>query len=200
MGLGKAGVERNRLLELIDGLHDPLGADAVHVLACPDEELVRLHVVARAGADMGQHCGRQPRLERLRDLPGHVTLDREDVVQVPVVRLCPQVPVRMGLDELRRDSHAPSGLTHRSLQHGPHPEFPGDLAQGSRRLLVRHDRRAGDDVEIGDLGEVLEDVLGHPVAADEPTVGKGRVPPSGFAPSRPAPATAARLTPSGVSS
>ena len=81
------------------------------------EELVRLGVVGRALLECALLCRQQreseSRDDRLRDL----VLQREDVVQVPVVSIRPDVRVVGGVDQLRRDAHAVAGLADAAFEH-----------------------------------------------------------------------------------
>ena len=56
-------------------------------------------------------------LELLDHVGRDLVLDREDVVELAVVGLRPQVRVGAGLDQLRRDPHRLARLAHRAFEH-----------------------------------------------------------------------------------
>ena len=66
------------------------------------------------------------------------TLDLEDVGQLPVVSLGPQVLVGFRVDELSHDPHAVAGTANAALENGRHLEFVSYLAQAVGRILVSH--------------------------------------------------------------
>ena len=101
--------------------------------------------------------------ERVGDVERDVGLDGEDVVELPVVRLGPEVAIGLGVDELRDDAHAIAGATYAAVEQRGGAERRADLAQALRALLERHDRVARDHLERADLGEMRDDVLGDAV-------------------------------------
>jgi hypothetical protein len=84
-----------------------------------------------------------------------LALEREHVLEVPLVALRPEVAVGGDLDELRRDPHALGVAPHRAL--GTHRtidvQLTADLLQRLLGLLVTHRRRTRDDAQRLDLRE-----------------------------------------------
>jgi hypothetical protein len=68
---------------------------------------------------------------RLRDL----VLQREDVVEVPVVALAPDLRLGRRVDELRRDPHSCTGLADASDEDVVGLGLPADLADAAFRAL-----------------------------------------------------------------
>ena len=68
-------------------------------------------------------------MDRPHDCLGHLILDGEDVLQLAVVPLRPDVLVFDGVDQLRGDPDARAGPAHRSLDHIAHAELLADLFQ-----------------------------------------------------------------------
>ena len=66
-------------------------------------------------------------LELLHHVGRDLVLDREDVVELAVVGLRPQVRVGAGLDQLRGDAHRVARLAHRAFQHVRHVQRARDL-------------------------------------------------------------------------
>jgi hypothetical protein len=102
-------------------------------------------------------------VELVRDPRRDLALDREHVGQLAVVRFRPQVLVRVGVDELRRDPHLVPRAAHRPLQDRGHVELRRDLPDRLRGALVLERRRAGDHANVADLGEGGQDVVRDPV-------------------------------------
>ena len=77
--------------------------------------------IKRVRLGIGRACLRRRAEQRDLELLHHVgrdlVLDREDVVELAVVGLRPQVRVGAGLDQLRRDPHRVARLAHRAFQH-----------------------------------------------------------------------------------
>jgi hypothetical protein len=96
--------------------------------------------VRRPALHVGALLVRQ-RLEpqRLDDGLRDLVLQREDVVQVPIVALRPDVPVGGAVDELRGYPHAAACLAYAALEHVADPEFASDLRHVDVAALV-HER------------------------------------------------------------
>ncbi len=114
--------------------------------------------------DPGTHVRRQRRLEGIGDSQCHVALDGEDVGQVAVIVVCPEVLVGLRIDELSGDADAAGRASHATLDDVGDPQLSRDLPEVLVGVLVLHDRGAGDDFQVGDLAQVSDDVLGHAVA------------------------------------
>ena len=107
--------------------------------------------------------GVEMRLDRGHDLLGDVVLHREDVVQLAVVLLGPDVLAAPGVDQLAGDAQPPAGRAHAALQHVAHAEVARDLAHVDRAALVGEGRVAGDHEQPAQPGERGDDVLGDAV-------------------------------------
>ncbi len=73
-----------------------------------------------------------------------LVLDGENVCDVTVVTLGPEVVVRTGIDELRRDAESVTGLANAPFQYIPNPEIATDLLEGYRLSLVGEYRMPRD--------------------------------------------------------
>ena len=67
-----------------------------------------------------------------------VALDLEDVVQVPVIVLRPEVPILRHIYELGSDPDPVPCFLESSLKYGPHLELPSDFPDLLRRTLVAY--------------------------------------------------------------
>ena len=160
---GIARVPVDRLLEILDRFTHPLLRVSDQPVATLEIELVRLEVAGRLLVDAGLLRGRELRLEGGGDVQRHVGLDREDIGELTVVRLRPEVLVACGLDQLRDDPHPIADAPYAPLEQRRHLELRRDLAQAVAPLLERHDRRAGDHPESADLRQLGNHVLRDPV-------------------------------------
>src|SRR5690348_18442615 len=106
---------------------------------------------------------RQLRLERVRDVQCDIRLDRENVRELAIVRLCPYLPSGFRIDELRDDAHAVAGVTNAAVEHGRGAERRPDLLETLLSLLERHHGCARDDAQRADLGQMRDDVLGDAI-------------------------------------
>jgi hypothetical protein len=83
-------------------------------------ELASLQV-QRVGLGVGRahlRCRVEQRhLKLLHHVGSDLVLDREDVVELAVVGLRPNVIASSGLDQLRRDPHRVARLAHRAFEH-----------------------------------------------------------------------------------
>jgi hypothetical protein len=89
----------------------------------------------------------------------HVLLYREDVSQVSVEPLRPEVPASCRVDKLRRDPDPAARFPNASFEDIAHAEALADLADVY--ALTREDERriAGDDEQLGQLRQRSDDVF-----------------------------------------
>ena len=99
----------------------------------------------------------------LRDL----TLDCEQIIQIAVVFLGPDVGVRARVDQLRVQVNPITAPACASLQHVRHAKRIADLAHISFAAIFHHAVPA-DDFEIADLRQLGQNVVLH-------AIGKRRV-------------------------
>ncbi len=102
------------------------------------------------------------RFQSGRDLLGDITLDGEDIPQVAVVGLGPQMRVRAHFYQLGRNPHLAASTPHASFENISNPQLLSDLAQIPMRTSnVTRDARARDDLEISDFAERGQNVILH---------------------------------------
>ena len=78
------------------------------------------------------------------DIVSHAFLQYQNVTQVALVGLGPEVFLRLNLDELSGDPYAFAYPLHRALNYGIHVQFARDFGQRFAQSLVAHDGGAGD--------------------------------------------------------
>src|SRR5258705_13618374 len=79
---------------------------------------------------------RQPNLERGDDILRYPILKLEYVVKLTLETVCPDMAAVQAVDQLRRQSHAISGLANAPFQHIPNAEYSPDFADVPRLSLV----------------------------------------------------------------
>lgn len=131
-------VFHGRLPVVLDRPLHPFGRELDEPVAPLEVELVRLEIGGRALPDPRLFVARELGLERRRDVQGYVGLDPEDVGQLPVVGLAPEVLLRLGLDELRHDAHPIPGAPDAAIEHRRDLESRPDLPHALCPLLERH--------------------------------------------------------------
>ncbi len=93
------------------------------------------------------------RLDGGDDGVGDLVLYRENVFQLVVVTLRPEVSAGSNVTELHGNSHAVAALAYAAVDDIADAEFLGDLLQGYGFALVGEGRIARDDEEPAQLGQ-----------------------------------------------
>ncbi len=125
--------------------------------------LVGVQIVGAIGHQTLARLQTQGRTQRPGDGLRDLLLYGEDVGQLAVVVLGPELDSVAGADELRRDAHAVAGLAHRALDqvacaHG--------LTHGADVLVLALELKCGaarDDTQVPHFGERAADFIGHAV-------------------------------------
>ncbi len=135
-----AGIPLYRLLEVLDSFVHVLGGPLQAEVTALEEKLVSLPI-DRAGTCQPRFLLRRQRnLDLSGDCVRHLALQGEDVAQVALVAVGPQVPVRGRMDQLRRDPHPLPGAQNRPLHHRIYVQLARDLRHLRPRVLVLHRR------------------------------------------------------------
>jgi len=125
---------------------------------------VGLDVVGRRLGDGLALLRQQLDLQLLHDRVRDLVLDCEDVGEVAIEAVGPDVPAVLAVDQLAGDPDPPAGLADAALEDVPDAEFLADLLHPDRLALVGECGVAGDDEQPRDLRQVGDDVLGDSVA------------------------------------
>ena len=123
--------------------------------------------VVRLGAP-GRHRNQrrlleEPGSQRVGDGGRKLVLDGKDVLQLPIVRLRPQVISVGCVDQLRGEAQGVAFAADASLQHGGDGELLADLPHAQVLVLVRECRGARDDAQTFDVGERVDHLFGDAV-------------------------------------
>ena len=139
MGQRVVRVDGDGPLEVLDAA---VQVGTAPVVAAADVRLVRFDVDRSRAGEAGALLRCERDLDLIRDGARHLALQVQHVAQVALVGVCPQVPVRGRMDELRRNAHPLACSHHRALDDTVHAQLARDLRHRLRRALVVHGRRA----------------------------------------------------------
>ena len=98
----------------------------------------------------GRWSGGQPQAERTDDLVRDLVLHGEDVGEIPVVTVCPDVHSRRGVDQLGGDAHPIVDLPHTAFDHVSDAQLATNLGHADRTALVGEGLIARDNLQAGD--------------------------------------------------
>ncbi len=121
-------VELDCLLERSDGFLQEARIAARPVVPALEIGVVGLEIVSPPLDERPARRTGQRHLEPIGDRARDVVLNREDVIELPVVPLGPQMIAVGGVHELHADPNAVAGLAHASLEHGRDVEARGNFA------------------------------------------------------------------------
>jgi hypothetical protein len=103
------------------------------------------------------------RLDHPRNADGDVILQFEHIFELTVEAVGPEMRPAQRVDQLRRDAHPVSALSHRAFEHVADAELAADLLHIDGLALVRKARIAGDHEEPADAGERSDDLFHHAI-------------------------------------
>src|SRR6516164_10513751 len=88
-----------------------------------------------------------------------VVLDRKNVLECAVVMLGPSMSPRGNVDQLSRNANVILALARAAFQQIADVQFASDLAHVYRLTLVLKARIASDDEQLGEAGQLSDDVF-----------------------------------------
>src|SRR5690349_15222202 len=88
--------------------------------------------------------------QRRDDGAGHLVLNGEDILKLPVVALRPDVPVGLSVDQLHGDADSIARLAYAALENVVDPELARDLLHLHRLTLVNESRVARDHEQLAE--------------------------------------------------
>jgi hypothetical protein len=161
--LGAIGIDLYRLLE--QGLCHAIVFFGPHsdMVVGPQDEVVDGHVGDRPAGRAYDLGGRDPLGQSRHDGLHHLVLDGENVLQVPVVALRPDVIARCGVDQLGGHPDTLAAAPHAAFDHVAHAELAADLRDVDRRAAKHEGGVAGDDEQQAEARQLGDDVLGDAV-------------------------------------
>ena len=96
----------------------------------------------------------------------HLTLQHQDIAQIAVVGLGPEVLVGGRPNELGGNAHSRTRTDDRPFNDCVHVQFARNCRQGLLCPLVLHDRSTRDDAQRADFSEVGNQLVGHAVGEE----------------------------------
>ncbi len=94
-------------------------------------------------------------------------MDGEDIGQIAIVGLGPEMRVVAGIDQLGDHPHFVGRTLHAPLDNMRHAELLADLAQIARRAaFVLHDAGAADHFQVGNPGQMGQDLVLHALSKE----------------------------------
>ena len=163
VGAGVVGVELDRLLVQTARLAIRLGREALPELPPPQHAVVSLEVLGLAAPRQTALALTELAGERRHDPAGHLVLDLEDVREVAIEALGPEMMSGCRFHQLRRDPHPRACFADAPFQHVADAEVTADLLDARRLALVGHDRIARDHAQLLEAGQLRDQVLGETV-------------------------------------
>src|SRR5262249_48816887 len=94
-----------------------------------------------------------------RDSFSDLALDNEDVSQLPVVRICPQVRIILSVNQLHIDSHLVGRFLHASLENVRYTKLFCDLTEIARLTVIKLCGSARNYFQVSDLSQPREDLF-----------------------------------------
>ena len=128
-------------------------------IACAQVVFVSLEIGRVMDPEARLFPRRKIRAQGNRDSLGQFALQAEEIKQFAIEGIRPDVRIRARIDQLDVDAHAISRAPHRAFQNVSHSEGQADLAQVARARFVLANRSPADDFQVGDLGQVREDII-----------------------------------------
>ena len=173
VALGERGVRGDGTAEARARLRVVLAGDVMEVPLAAEHEIPGIHPLG----------GLAPRPQRLRahhaglDRPDHppddLVLQREQILELAIVAVGPEMMAGVRLDQLGRDAHPVARAPRAALDHVADAELAPDLLDRYRPPLVGEARVAGDDEEPAILRQRRRSGprSGHPQSIPDPHPG-----------------------------
>ena len=174
VGSGIARVELDGFLEELDRVFDAALGQTIQVVLSAQAQVVGLDVARLPLRERDLLREAELELQRLDDLARDLLLDVEDVVELALVRIAPDLAVGLDVHELDRDSHRVLEPAHAAAHDVARAELAPDGLGILLRALELHRRPARHEFDLVDhrqardqfLGEAVAEVIGFLVGAD----------------------------------
>ena len=140
-GKRKIGVKLYRPLKKTDGLPSEIAVVERGEEACLKSHATQIRIVS-LGIGCCFDCQRlllatgELGLQRFRDSYGDLALNAEDVSQLPVVGVCPEVGIGLCINQLHIDPHLIGCLLHATFKNVRYAKLLRDLREIARSILI----------------------------------------------------------------
>ena len=138
-------------------------ADAPHMRQRLHDQVPCVEALRRLAPNASRLGGKDLRQNRTNDPARDLVLKLEDIFQLAIVFVRPQMDAVRGIDQLPGDTNPVGDLPHAALKDISHTELACDLAHVDRFTFEGKTRIARDDKEPALPGQAGNDVLGQPV-------------------------------------
>ena len=145
---------------------DPGPAPLIEVGDAPHVAQVGIRALGRPALGPLDLGAPHLRLDRADNLLRHPILEIEQVFDLALEAIRPDMRHRRGIDELRGDANARAHPANAAFEHIAHAELAADLLHVDRAALVGEGRVARDDEQMPVAGQPGDDVLDHPVGEE----------------------------------
>ena len=170
-----ARIELDGFLEQLDRVFDAALGQSIQVILPAQVERsvgLRIHGLALRQRDLFREA--ELELQRVDDLVRDLLLDVEDVVELALVGVAPDLAVGLDVDELDRDSHRILEPAHAAAHYVARAELAPDGLGILLRTLELHRGPARHELDLIDhrqacdqfLGEAVAEIIGFLVGAD----------------------------------
>ena len=122
-----------------------------------------VHVLGAASGDPCFFRRAQLNLERSNDLLCELVLHGEDIREIGIKALAPDVSAARSIDKLTGNAHPVACLAHAAFQHVAHAEVTPNLLHVDRLALVGKARIARDNMQLRQFRKIGNDVLADTV-------------------------------------
>src|SRR6266513_473575 len=161
-GLVEQPLRLRQLLPGEDGIRD-IGVEHLR----PQVEIVRLKVTGGRLFDASLFRGREFCLKLASNGFGYLTLDRENVDEIAIITLSPEVCIVACIDQLCVHTYFGPGPLHAAFQKMSNTEGLANLMGIARNArLILHHRTATNHLKISNSGEVCQDFILHAISKE----------------------------------
>jgi hypothetical protein len=132
----------------------------------PHHQSPGVEAFGRAMGEPAMLGGVETRFDRASHAFGNLILQSEEVGNLDVVALGPDLELGRGVHQLSGDPSALSGAPHRALQNIAHSEIDPDLLNADGLSLVGEGRIASADEEAAHARKPRNNIFGEPVGEE----------------------------------
>src|SRR5438034_3080578 len=152
-------IEFYRSLEHLSGKLYALARPLLEELPCTKIKLVCLHVLRRRFKETALLALGERETQRFNDTAGNFILDREDVFDLSVEPLRPQVITVPRVDELHGDADPVASLSNAAFKKRLHTQSSSNLARIDACSTKCEAGCSSRDVECPDFGKRIQNLL-----------------------------------------
>ncbi len=127
------------------------------------KRLIGGRINSPGGRQAGSLLRGQGNFDLRSDGLGHIAEQSQDILEIPIVVLGPEVLVGLAVDQLGGDPHLSIRPQDRTLDQRIHIQLLRNLWQGLVGVCIAHGRGTRDDPQGPDLRQIGDQCLVHPL-------------------------------------